>query len=163
NILTEKGYEVTLSIAGGVRDKEYVDSLYKTVEQQKLPVKFLGLVPCEEMPKVYENHKVLLFTTIKDEPFSLTIMEAMSCGLAVVSTPTGGSAEILNDKENSLVFKPDDAEDLAGKIELLINNPKLIEKLGKNGAECVRGSFGFDKMMGEIEEYLNWVANNSNR
>ncbi|MDD2891084.1 MAG: glycosyltransferase, partial [bacterium] len=42
NILTEKGYEVTLSIAGGVRDKEYVDSLYKTVEQQKLPVKFLG-------------------------------------------------------------------------------------------------------------------------
>ncbi|MFA5033435.1 MAG: glycosyltransferase [bacterium] len=160
NILTKKGYEVTLSIAGGVRDKEYVDSLYKKVEQQKLPVKFLGLVPCEEMPKVYPQYDVLLFTTIKDEPFSLTIMEAMSSGLAVVSTPTGGSAEILKDKENSLVFKPDNAEDLAEKVESLIKNPDLIEKLGKNGAECVRKDFEFEKMIEETEKYLKWAVGN---
>ncbi|MDD5530057.1 MAG: glycosyltransferase family 4 protein [bacterium] len=158
NILTKKGYKLTLSIAGGVRDKEYVDSLYKTVEQQELPVKFLGLVPCEEMPKIYAKHNVLLFTTIKDEPFSLTILEAMSSALAVVSTSTGGSAEILKDKENSLVFKQDNAEDLAEKIELLIKNPDLIKKFGENGAECVRGSFGFEKMLNEIEQYLVWAA-----
>ena len=47
------------------------------------------------MPAVYRAHDLLLFTSEWAEPFALTPIEAMGCGLPVIGTTTGGSAELF--------------------------------------------------------------------
>src|SRR5262249_31852985 len=67
-------------------------------------VHFTGKVPTARMREVSQAHDVLIFPSIWDEPFSITVLEAMAASLCVVGTTTGGSAEILREDVNSLTF-----------------------------------------------------------
>ena len=73
------------------------------------------------MPRVYADHDVFVFPSIWEEPFSIGLLEAMACGQAVVGTTTGGSAEILVDGVNSLVFPPGDPRRLARQVKRLFD------------------------------------------
>jgi glycosyltransferase involved in cell wall biosynthesis len=117
-------------------------------------VTFLGKVPAEHMAQVYMAHDVLVFPSIWEEPFSLTLIEAMASGLAVVGTTTGGSAEILRDGVNSLTFKADDPEDLARQLQRLIEDPHLRQRLATAGQRTVRQTFNIHRSVDQIEELL---------
>jgi glycosyltransferase involved in cell wall biosynthesis len=73
-----------------------------------------------------------------EEPFALVPLEAMAAGRPLVSTPTGGSAELLDDGINSLVVPPGDAEALAAALRRLADDPSLAERLAAAGWERVR-------------------------
>jgi glycosyltransferase involved in cell wall biosynthesis len=51
----------------------------------------------------YHKTGVLLFTSQWDEPFALTVVEAMSCGTYIAATATGGTAEIVTPKTGLLL------------------------------------------------------------
>ena len=57
----------------------------------------------------------------------------MSCGLPVVATCTGGSAEFLRNRSNCLRFAPGDADDLANAIRRLAADPALRAQLVRAG------------------------------
>ena len=68
------------------------------------------------------------------ETFGLTATEAMSQGCPLVATSAGALAEIVQDGVNGLVCRPDDPEDLAEKLCLLLENPPYAERLGRQAA-----------------------------
>src|SRR5439155_14590003 len=69
------------------------------------------------------------------EPFGLVPVEAMSCGVPVVATGTGGSAEFLSDGTNCLCFHPGDAEALGAAVRRLAGDAELRARLVTGGLQ----------------------------
>jgi len=139
-----------LTIVGG---PDYDNRIHRLVTTLGLEphVRFTGLIPREQLPAIYREHDVLLFPSIWDEPFSITLLEAMSCGLAVVATSTGGSPEILKDEVNALVFPKEDVAACARQIARLLEAPELFESIRREGRRTVEEGFRLERMVDRID------------
>jgi glycogen(starch) synthase len=143
-----------LTIVGAGKDREYDRRLTQTVIDANMQrhVEFLGRVPRDSMPNIYNEHDILVFPSVWEEPFSLTLLEAMACGLAVVATTTGGSKEILVDGWNSLTFRAEHPDELAAQLERVIENERLRQYLSENAVETVKSRFDITHMVDQIED-----------
>jgi glycogen synthase len=120
---------------------------------------FYGPVSKDKMPAMLQKFDVLIFPSIYEEPLARMTQEAMASGLAVIGTTTGGTKEILKDGETGLTFAPEDAGKLAEQIARLIANPDLCRHLAQAGRQTVLENFTLDKMVNEIEVYLQDLIN----
>ncbi|HEX8208558.1 MAG TPA: glycosyltransferase family 4 protein [Longimicrobium sp.] len=154
-VAAEPGSRVTLTIAGDA-DNPYGHELRRRVRELGLEdaVSFRGRVPRAEIVPLYHEHDVLVFPSVWNEPFGITILEAMACGLPVVATGTGGSGEIVRDGENALVFGPGDAAACARQIGRLMRDEELFERIRRNARDSVERHFTLDRTIAEIEEGL---------
>jgi glycogen(starch) synthase len=123
---------------------------YGVIEQ----ISFAGPVLRENLPEVYHSHDILVFPSLWEEPFGITQLEAMSSGLAVVSTGTGGSAEILENGANALTYNEDDAAQCARQISRLLENRSLFDRLRRNARKTVEKSFQIDRTVDSLEKTL---------
>jgi glycosyltransferase involved in cell wall biosynthesis len=78
------------------------------------------------------------------------LMEAMACGLPVVTTPVSGIPEIIKDGQNGALVPPDNAEALANAIERISSNRTLARNLGRAGRLTVLERFDGDKTAMEL-------------
>jgi glycosyltransferase involved in cell wall biosynthesis len=146
---------VALSVAGPAQDPEYLAGLQRSLHASPLRehVRFLGQVPWERMPELYQDHEVYLLPSVFEEPFSIGLLEAMASGLAVVGTTTGGSREVLVEGENSLTFPAEDAPALAAQLQRVLD-PTLRARLAAAGRRTVEQRFPLDRILSEIETFL---------
>lgn len=147
---------------GGLRiygkgDAGYTRELHAYVEAHALPVTFHSAGP-DEMPEVYRAHDALLFTSEWEEPFALTPLEAMACGLPVIGTTTGGSAELFRHEVNALTYTAGDADALAGCILQLAEHGALRASLAAQGQRDVRDKCSEPIIMDQIESFLTETA-----
>lgn len=152
---------VSLTIVGRpAHPWDYAERLRRLVAENGLEdhVRFVGAVPNAEIVDVYQQHDVLVFPSICYEGFPVTLLEAMACGLAVVGTTTGGSAEILEDGVTGLAFSPENAEELAHRLMHLADEPNAARSLGQAARELVFSSFGIDTICRQTEEHLRRIA-----
>lgn len=149
-----------LTIVGGsiLSDySKYVQDLVRLYDLEE-NITFVGFVQREQLPSIYHNHDILIFPSIWDEPFSITLLEAMSCGLAVVGTATGGSSEILQHEVNALVFPKEDAEACAAQMLRLMEDLKLFEKIRQNARHIIEEKFNFKSMLEKVENSIYEVV-----
>lgn len=78
------------------------------------------------------------------------LMEAMACGLPVVTTPVSGIPEIIKDGQNGTLVPPDDAEALANAIQRISSDRMLARNLGRAGRLTVLERFDGDKTAMEL-------------
>jgi glycosyltransferase involved in cell wall biosynthesis len=164
-IVCEKGRsDVFLSIVGGSSAPEFEAEMRGLVDRWELgaQVSFVGQVHREDLPEVYSRNDILVFPSNFEEAFSLTTLEAMACGLPIVSTATGGNSEVMRDGENALVFRCKDAETCAGNILKLLENHELYHSLSLNGRATVENAFRIDAMIDRIEKSLALGLNGQN-
>ncbi|MCP4627210.1 MAG: glycosyltransferase family 4 protein [bacterium] len=117
--LHQKGVEFVLQVAGvpGVDDESYYQMLRKqSLElEQAGKIRFLGKIPNHQTPELYSAGQIL-FNLSPPGLFDKTVLEAMACqSLVLVSSPA--FKEALPDL---CIFKEGDSEDLAAKIEGLL-------------------------------------------
>ena len=62
---------------------------------------------------------------------SLSIMEALNYSLPVIGTRVGGIPEIVHEGENGYLFEKENVEELADRIEILVNNREVREMMGR--------------------------------
>ena len=154
-VLDQGNLDIRLSLAGS-SFTQFESNLRNLVDQAGLAgyVSFLGWVPPVDMPKLLLKFDVLLLPSIWQEPLSRILLEGMISGLAVVATNTGGTPEILMDSENGLLCEPNDPEDLAQKIALLVDDPALRVQLAQGGRRTIIEKFTLSRMLDEIEGFL---------
>ena len=91
------------------------------------------------------------------ESFGLPTLEAMTCGATVITTDTGGMRDFVIDKENALVIKHHNKEDMKEKIEMLINDKNLMHKMSQNGI-ATASKFNWDNTILSMEKYFREIA-----
>lgn len=65
----------------------------------------------------------------------LVLLEAMSAGLAIVSTDHSGIPWTVLDEQQGLIIPPNDPKALADALQRLLDDPDLLERLGRSGRE----------------------------
>jgi glycosyltransferase involved in cell wall biosynthesis len=76
-------------------------------------------------------------TNVDNTPVS--VMEAMACGLCVVSTNVGGIPYLIRDGKNGLLVPPNDAEAMAAAVRKILDTPGLAERLSRRARQTVSG------------------------
>jgi glycosyltransferase involved in cell wall biosynthesis len=152
--------ELTLTIAGGGLHPDYEKQLREQAAQPGLAgrVSFLGKVPRTELPKIYAAHDVLIFPSEWDEPFAITPLEAITSGLAVVGTTTGGSGELFRDRATAMTFRAGDAADCARALRELCDDRELFEKICANAQREVKTKHALAAMADKIENSLRGIC-----
>ncbi len=92
----------------------------------------------------------------KYESFGLPILEAMKCGLAIITTDTGGNRDFVKDNENALITTGT-VDDIKNKIKILISDIKLREKLSKN-SQITSESYTWKNVIDKLEDYYREIA-----
>ena len=100
-------------------------------------VSFLGAVDYAAVADLYAKATVLAVPSVWPEPFGLVGPEAMSYGVPVVAFRVDGIPEWLRDGETGFMVEPKDVAGLAQRIELLLNDPALAQRLGSQGRIAV--------------------------
>lgn len=147
---------VTLTIVGGSIDTQYKNYIQELVSSLGLEknVDFIGFLNRDDLIPLYQKHDILIFPSVWDEPFGITLLEGMSSALAVVATGTGGSKEIVRDEVNALLFAKEDAESCAAQILRLINNPEMFDNIRHMGRKTVEEKFCFETTINNLEKAL---------
>jgi len=93
-----------------------------------------------------------------DEAFGLSLVEAMACGLAVVSTRVGGLADIVRDDENAVAVPPASPARLAQALRSLLDDPGYRERLGSAAREHARTHHDVDVVCDAYQALLSDLA-----
>jgi glycosyltransferase involved in cell wall biosynthesis len=90
------------------------------------------------------------------EGVSNAILEYMALGKPVIATYGGGTNEIIRDNDTGFLISPSNPEELAQKIEILLNDEALANKMGLAGKERIKKSFSIEKM---VDKYITTCKN----
>lgn len=134
--LNNRYKKLSFFIVGPVYDtqKNYLKKLHKLQDKLRLDnLQFYGA--CQDVSGVLISADIFVFSSIS-EASPMSVWEAMSMGKAIVSTDVGDVACYLKNKENGFVVPIKDAEALAEKVGVLIENPDLRRKFGEKAREA---------------------------
>lgn len=94
----------------------------------------------------YNSHSIFLNTTTHS-PLPTVLLEAMSCGCAVVSTATCMIPNVIEDGVNGFISNDEDI--LKQKIQYLMDNPNKAKEIGKKARETIISKFGEERFISE--------------
>jgi glycosyltransferase involved in cell wall biosynthesis len=139
----------------GRGESSYVAALRSFVVTNQLPVEFLTVSNLNtDMAAIYKRHDVLLYTPEWAEPFPVTALQAMACGLPVIGCTAGGAEELLRHGENALTFPSGDAAQLAARIQDLQISPALRLQMAETAQGEVLAKFNDTVVMDRVENFL---------
>lgn len=158
-ILVSKYPNVQLKIIGEGNAKKRLEELSEKMKI-KDKVEFIGRVSHREVSKYYQEADVFVLPSL-NEGMSNAMLEALSSGLPLLATDTGGTKELVTDGENGYVIKMKNASNIAEKIEKLINNSELKKKMGEASRQKALG-LSWKKVAGEYYKlYSNLCLKNT--
>lgn len=139
---------------------EYDEELIKISEDIKDKIVFTSFVPNDELYKIHNISDIAVVPTIAEEAFGLVVVEAMTSGLPLIVTKSGGIPEIVNNKNAIIVGKDENLIDnLAKSLELLVDNKEKRMEMGTEGiklAENFSEENFYKRFVEVIEEFSKY-------
>ena len=93
----------TLTIAGTGDEAGHLKALCSALKLND-KVTFLGFIPPSLMPDLYRAHDIFCMTS-EHEGMSMAMLEAIACGLSIVTTEVGGVEELFNEQQECTLVK----------------------------------------------------------
>jgi glycosyltransferase involved in cell wall biosynthesis len=114
-------------------------------------VRFVGSVSNREMPKFLESSDVFVSTSLSDTR-SVSLLEAMACGLPVVVTDLEGNKECVKEGVNGFLFSKGDFKALGEKIIYLLGDEDTRRRFGVISRRYVEKEGSYEKEMRKMEK-----------
>lgn len=106
-----------------------------------------------ELRLLYQTSRMVICLG-HNEPFGLTPLDAMACGVPVIAVKEGGYRETVKDSKTGYLIRRNPKE-MAEKIEALLKNKQLLEKMGRNGRQHVLKSWTWDVNIKRLNNLFN--------
>ena len=159
-LLTAKGYGVKVEIVGEFSSSAFQQESEDFCKSKKLDkvVTFAGLQTGDEKWRRFANADIICFPSFfESESFGNVIVEAMMFQLPVVATAWRGIPDVVDENETGLLVPIKDPVALSEKLEMLINDPALRERLGKMGREKYLKNYQLQNFIKKLEQVFEQV------
>jgi glycogen synthase len=131
------------------------------------------MLPHTELRIIY-SHATVFATPSLYEPFGIINLEAMACGTPVVGSAVGGIPEIIVEGETGFLvelehksktdFSPKNPDkfqnDFAEKLNILLTNPSLSEKMGKEARKRAEFVFSWKNIARQTMDFYSFLNKN---
>jgi glycosyltransferase involved in cell wall biosynthesis len=138
-------------IAGKGRLKNYLLQEIKKYELENY-VKIIGFY--EDIFPLLKAADVFVLSSLF-EGMPNVVMEAMSIGKPVIATDVNGTRELMVDGETGFIVPSQNPQVIYDKLFILLSDEQLCKKMGKAGKKRVETKFTYEKMIDNLESFLN--------
>jgi len=114
-------------------------------------VSFLGRIPEEDLPGLYRGAQLLLFPSLY-EGFGLPVVEAMACGIPVITSNSTSLAEVAGDA--AYLVDPTNTPEIAHAVERILADDDLRKNLVAKGLERAK-AFSWDHVAARVQAVIN--------
>lgn len=158
NLVKKKYPDVVLVLAGSKNIIDWGATQQKDIAYLVSLIKHFGLennclidvYSLEEIKELYALSDICVYPSSSAEPFGLTMLEAMATAKPMIITNAGGMTEVINDGINGYVIPVRDFELLAAKINTLLGDRKLRNRLGYTGRQIVESQYTKERVTKDI-------------
>ena len=119
---------------------------------------FKGWVSEDEKIELLSRATIFVHPSLEDV-FLLSLLEAAAIGIPCVAFDVGSNSEILEDMVTGIIVKKKDPDGLAEKLDLLLSDSKLYEKISANSKTELPKKFNWEKTAKKLEDYYVKVLN----
>ena len=116
----------------------YEQKIQKEAEIIKERVRFTGYIDYDDMPDIYNAADIAILPSMWDEPAGLTIIEAMACGIPVITTRSGGIPEYVSDAAIVLERNENLVDNIIYNLQSLVNNPEMRNIYSRMGIKRIQ-------------------------
>ena len=153
--------DVYYMLVGSGKEEKNIRQLIKKYDLEK-HFKLISWVNYNMMPKIYNLADIFLYpsyqTKVWKEQFGFALVEAMCCGVPIITTKSGAIPEVVGDC--AIFVKEKDHVDLTRKIVELIENDVLRKKLAIKGINRAKKRFSLDVIAKKHIQFFERVVNN---
>ena len=160
-LLRARGLDFVLVFAGRGTDSTELKTLYRAAGLPEEKGRFLGLR--DDVEKLLTVASVSVNAAVKGEALSGSIRESLAMGVPAVASDISGNSEIVKEGVTGLLFPKGDAAALADRLETVLRDPALREKLSKNSVSLVREGFTAAIMGARTLEYYKELLSEGRR
>lgn len=153
-LLRERGIGVMCTLIGDGPDRASLEARIASLGLAD-SVTLAGGLPREEVARGLAAADVAVLPSVplasgRMEGIPVSLMEAMACGLPVVSTSISGIPELVDDGRSGLLVPPGDAGALADALARLAHDPDMRQRMGQEGRARIVESFELDRCVAEL-------------
>jgi len=169
--IPDKGHDFLLHALSGLKDRRcklflagddsgtWAAEMKQMVKDRGLENRVLFLGFKEDVPRFLAGMDILIAPS-RREALSISIIEALSMGLPVVGTRTGGIPEVVRHGQNGLLVKKEDREELLKAITSLASHPETCRAYGLKGRQVFLQQFSEEKMLDHhLKLYQSFIPN----
>lgn len=142
-----KDIKAEVFILGDGPERPYLEELIKKYKLDN--VHMGGFFSGRNTPKIndfYKRADIYVAPSVWKEPLGMVVLEAMANRTPVIVTRQGGVTSIVKDGVNGLFVRPRNSKEIAQKVNKLLADDKLREKMAKNAYESVLTKFSWEKV-----------------
>ncbi|MBJ2172613.1 glycosyltransferase family 4 protein [Aureibaculum sp. A20] len=154
----DNDYHLKLVINGS---HEQLNNLREFITEKKCQdnIEVLTKLPYDDLISYYKSARALLIpvsNNVQDNArFPFKICEYTASKRPIITSDSGAITEYFIDGENAFIAKTDDCSSLTNKLNLVIDQPALSNKVGFNGNELGQRVFNFKSYSSNFKELLN--------
>jgi glycosyltransferase involved in cell wall biosynthesis len=115
------------------------------------------LIRREDLPRLYLDASVVVFPSIWGEPAGIVRLEAMAHGRPLLGFDAGGTAHCIEDGQTGFVIPRLDVTTLAARLEQLLRDPALGERMGRAALRYVKERYHPAALTGQMEEVFRRI------
>ena len=141
-------------MAGLIQDEQYhAREVAPFIDGDR--VDFRGVLGGNDRVRALGHARAMLHLIGFEEPFGLSVVEAMACGTPVIAYRRGSMPELIDDGQNGLLVDAGDAAAMARQIDQILQNPDLRARLGGQAAATAAQRYDLRQT---VARYLEWYA-----
>lgn len=163
-LLHDRLPHVRVLLMGGISitdpaDRAYAEEIRRYIAEHGLGSCITILDYQANAPEFLQIFDVMVHTAIEPEPFSRVVIEGMTLARPIVASATGGTPEAIEDGVSGFLVPANDPHALAERIERMVNDAELRDRLGRAAKEKAESRFHIRTHVSRTEEIYRRITN----